>query len=44
LKSVQDSSDIEAIKSAIAELSLELQKIGQQMYNKGDEGQQGTAQ
>jgi molecular chaperone DnaK len=32
LKLVKDSDNIEAIKSAISELSLELQKIGQQMY------------
>jgi molecular chaperone DnaK len=39
LKSVKDGGDIETIKSAIAELSLELQKIGQQMYGKGPESQ-----
>jgi molecular chaperone DnaK len=37
LRQTQGSGDIETIKSAIAELSLELQKIGQQMYNKGEE-------
>jgi len=36
LKSIKDVNDIEAVKSAIAELSLELQKIGQSMYNKED--------
>jgi len=36
LKSVKDSRDIEAIKSASAELSSELQKIGQQMYKNND--------
>lgn len=45
LKSLKDSNDIEAIKSASAELSMELQKIGQSMYNKDDAGgQQGTSQ
>ncbi len=45
LKSLlSQSQDIEVIKSATAELSLELQKIGQSMYNKGDEGQQPTQQ
>ncbi|HDH31580.1 MAG TPA: molecular chaperone DnaK [Candidatus Wolfebacteria bacterium] len=39
LKSVKDGNDIEAIKSASAELSAELQKIGQTMY-----GQQGEQQ
>lgn len=36
LKSVKDGQDIEAIKSKTSELSLELQKIGQSMYNKTD--------
>jgi len=44
LKSVKDGGDAEAIKSAMAELSLELQKIGQSMYNKEDGQQQGTVQ
>ena len=44
LKSVKDGGDIEAVKSAINELSMELQKIGQQMYNKQDDAGQGTAQ
>jgi len=40
---VTQSQDIEAIKSAMSELSLEIQKIEQAMYNKEDGGQ-GTAQ
>ncbi len=43
LKAVKDGTDIEAIKSATANLSAEIQKIGQQMYNKKDD-EQGTAQ
>jgi len=43
LKSVKDTDNIETIKLAMAELSMELQKIGQSMYNQGD-GRQGTAQ
>ena len=39
LKSIKDSGDVESVKSAMAELSLELQKIGQAMYHK-DEGTQ----
>ncbi len=42
LRQTQGSNDIEAIKSALAELSTELQKIGQAMYNKGDDGQQSS--
>ncbi len=43
LKSLlSQSQDIETIKSATAELSLELQKIGQSMYNQGNDGQQPT--
>lgn len=38
LKSAKDSNDLELIKSKTAELSLELQKIGKDMYNKGDGG------
>lgn len=34
LKKVKDGSDLEAIKSALAELSAEIQKIGQTLYNK----------
>ena len=37
LKSVKDGSDANAIKSATADLSAEIQKIGQQMY--GGKGQ-----
>jgi molecular chaperone DnaK len=43
LKAVKDGSDIEAVKSKTAELSAELQKMGQGMYNKKDDGQ-GTSQ
>ncbi len=35
LKSVKDGSDLERIKSATAELSNEIQKIGAAMYGKG---------
>jgi len=42
LKSVKDSANIEAVKSATNDLSSELQKIGQSMYNKDNDGQ-GTA-
>ncbi|MDP3015253.1 MAG: molecular chaperone DnaK [bacterium] len=42
LRQAQGSDNIESIKSAISELSLELQKIGQAMYNKGDDGQPST--
>ncbi|MBI5079123.1 Hsp70 family protein, partial [Candidatus Wolfebacteria bacterium] len=37
LKSIKDGGDLEAIKSKTAELSSELQKIGQQMYGKSGE-------
>ncbi len=40
LKKVKDSSDVIKIKTAVAELSQELQKIGQQFYNKKDEQEQ----
>ncbi len=43
LKSVKDNADIEAVKSAISELSAELQKIGQSLYNKDNDDGQGTA-
>ena len=33
LKSVKDGSDVEAIKSTSTDLSNEIQKIGQRMYN-----------
>jgi len=38
LKKVKDGSDLDAIKSATANLSAEIQKIGQEMYNKPNEG------
>jgi molecular chaperone DnaK len=39
LKSVKESSNVSDIKSAIADLSAEIQKIGQMMYNqKQDDG------
>ena len=37
LKSIKDGGDLEAIKSKTAELSVELQKIGQSMYGKSGE-------
>ncbi|MBI2514828.1 molecular chaperone DnaK [Candidatus Wolfebacteria bacterium] len=36
LKSVKDGSESDVIRQAVNELSLELQKIGQMMYNKKD--------
>ncbi len=42
LKSFKDSADIEAIKTATGELSAELQKIGQSMYNKDNDNGQGA--
>ena len=39
LKAVKDGQDIEAIKSKTSELSLELQKIGQSMYNQNNDQQ-----
>jgi molecular chaperone DnaK len=41
IKSVNTGDDIEAIKNATSELSNELQKIGQHMYNKGSESPSG---
>lgn len=38
LKKVKDGNDLGAVKSATANLSAEIQKIGQEMYNKGNEG------
>lgn len=38
LKSVKDGDDVEAIKSKTNELSQEIQKIGQSMYNQGSGG------
>ncbi|MBI4159690.1 molecular chaperone DnaK [Candidatus Wolfebacteria bacterium] len=43
VKGIKEADDVEAIKSAAAELSIELQKIGQSIYNKGDDGS-GTSQ
>jgi molecular chaperone DnaK len=40
LKDAVSKNDIESIKTASAELSGELQKIGQSMYTKGNEGEQ----
>lgn len=39
LKNVIGGENLEAVKSAIAELSSEIQKIGQMLYNKGDDRQ-----
>ena len=39
LKFVKDGEDIETIKSKTSELSLELQKIGQSMYNQNNDQQ-----
>ncbi|MGC8775892.1 MAG: molecular chaperone DnaK [Minisyncoccia bacterium] len=38
LKSVRDGENIDEIKSALANLSAELQKIGQMMYNQNQDG------
>ncbi|HUX36232.1 MAG TPA: molecular chaperone DnaK [Candidatus Paceibacterota bacterium] len=35
-KSIQENREVEALKSGIAELSAEIQKIGQNVYNKSD--------
>ncbi|MCR4275507.1 MAG: molecular chaperone DnaK [Candidatus Wolfebacteria bacterium] len=43
LKSIKDSADIEAVKTATSDLSAELQKIGQSLYNKDNDNGQGTA-
>jgi molecular chaperone DnaK len=37
LKKVREGEDVDAIKSAIADLSAEIQKIGQAFYTKGDD-------
>jgi len=37
LKKVKDEGSLEEVKSALAELSAEIQKIGQTMYNKKDD-------
>ncbi len=44
MSEAKDGDNIESIKSAISELSFELQKIGQSMYNKKDDdvSEQGT--
>ena len=42
LKSAKDGEDLEAIKSKTNELSQEIQKIGQAMYNQGNEPAAGT--
>lgn len=41
LKKVKDGSDLEVIKSALAELSAEIQKIGQTLYTKDKENNAG---
>ena len=41
VKEVKDGTDAEAIKKALAELSSELQKIGEAMYTKKEEPNQG---
>lgn len=38
LQRVKDGNDIDAIKSATANLSAEIQKIGQELYNKSQDG------
>ena len=38
LKKVKDGGDAQAIKSALADLSAEIQKIGQSIYNQKDDG------
>ncbi len=38
LKTVKDKDDSEAIKAAVKALSEELQKIGESLYNKKDNG------
>jgi molecular chaperone DnaK len=38
VKGVKDTDNLEAIKSALADLSAEIQKIGQAMYNKEQDG------
>lgn len=43
LKSVKDGSDLGAIQKAIEELSSELKKIGDSMYNKKDDVQPGDS-
>ncbi|MBI2033953.1 MAG: molecular chaperone DnaK [Candidatus Liptonbacteria bacterium] len=38
LKKVKDSEDVNAVKSAVADLSAEIQKIGESLYNQGKDG------
>jgi len=40
-KSLQENREVEALKSGIAELSAEIQKIGQSVYNKDDADKSG---
>ena len=42
LRSALVSEDLEKLERAISELSLSLQKIGQAMYNKENNGNPGT--
>lgn len=42
LKKVQSGENLDEIKSAVADLSAEIQKIGQVMYNKDDHGPENT--
>ncbi len=44
LKSVKDGGDTEAIKAALAELSSEIQKIGQAMYGSASQPQGGSSE
>ncbi|HUZ93145.1 MAG TPA: Hsp70 family protein, partial [Candidatus Paceibacterota bacterium] len=36
LKKAKEADNLDALKSALADLSAEIQKIGQAFYNKGD--------
>ena len=42
LKELKDKDDAAAIQNATGELSAELQKIGESLYNKKDESQPGN--
>ncbi len=44
LKKAEDGADVEAIKSATANLSAEIQKIGQAFYTKGNDAGPGSAE
>jgi molecular chaperone DnaK len=44
VKGVKDGNDVDAIKSALTELSVEVQKIGQAMYNKNQDGTTGSTE